>query len=142
MLYRKTFWFIGENLYNELIDVYKIDQWKRFIPFSKLKQKWNSEKEQTKGIKLESAKYSQTLSNVLHVNKENEYLHPTQKPVELMEKLIMMFSNEGDNVLDCFMGSGSTAVAALKLDRNFYGCEIQEEYYQASLKRIEKITLK
>ena len=138
----KHFGLLSENLYNELIDVYKINQWKHFIPFSKLKQKWNSEKEQTKGIKLESAKYSQTLSNVLHVNKENEYLHPTQKPVELMEKLIMMFSNEGDNVLDCFMGSGSTAVAALKLNRNFYGCEIQEEYYQTSLKRIEKITLK
>ena len=59
-----------------------------------------------------------------------------------MEKLIMMFSNEGDNVLDCFMGSGSTAVAALKLNRNFYGCEIQEESYQTSLKRIKKITLK
>ena len=56
-----------------------------------------------------------------------------------MEKLILMFSNVGDNVLDCFMGSGSTGVAALKQGRNFYGCEIQEQYYKIAQERIAKV---
>ena len=64
--------------------------------------------------------------------------HPTQKPVALIEDLIEKHSNEGDTVLDCFAGSGTTGVAAKNLDRNFIGCEIDEEYYNKALERIEK----
>ena len=64
--------------------------------------------------------------------------HPTQKPVALIEDLIEKHSNEGDTVLDCFAGSGTTGVAAKNLDRNFIGCEIDQEYYDKALERIEK----
>ena len=64
-------------------------------------------------------------------------IHPTQKPLQLMEDLIMVNSNEDDIILDCFMGSGTTGVAAIKNNRNFIGFETNENYYNESLKRID-----
>lgn len=62
--------------------------------------------------------------------------HPTQKPLELMEILIKMYTNPGDTVLDCCMGSGTTGVAAKKLDRNFIGIELDETYFKKASARI------
>lgn len=64
--------------------------------------------------------------------------HPTQKPVDLISALINKHSNEGDLILDCFAGSATTAVACIKTNRNFIGCEISKEFYDKSNKRIEK----
>ena len=69
---------------------------------------------------------------------DKDRFHPTQKPVELIETLITKHSNEGDIVLDCFSGSGTTGIAALKQNRDFIGCEISEEYYNKSLKRLNE----
>lgn len=131
------FGLLSEKLYNQLINMYGINKWNLFIPFDELKKKWNEEKNRTKGVKLEGSKYSKTLNNVLKVAKENVYLHPTQKPVELMEKLILMFSNKNDVILDCFMGSGSTGVAAIKNKRKFVGCELDSDYFKICESRIE-----
>src|SRR3989344_4567244 len=68
-------------------------------------------------------------------------IHSTQKPVKLIERLIIASSNEGMLVLDPFMGSGTTAVAALKLKRHFIGFEIDKKYYGHSLSRISQKTL-
>lgn len=65
--------------------------------------------------------------------------HPTQKPVKLLEDLIKKHSNVGDIVLDCFAGSGSTAVASYNLNRNFIGCEISKEFFDKSLIRLNKL---
>ena len=62
--------------------------------------------------------------------------HPTQKPENLISELIKKHSNIGDMVLDCFSGSGTTAVCAIKLGRKFKGCEIDEGYYEKSVKRL------
>lgn len=62
--------------------------------------------------------------------------HPTQKPVKLFEALIRKHSDEGDIVLDCFLGSGTTAVACQNTNRRFVGCEIDRDYYQKALERI------
>ena len=62
--------------------------------------------------------------------------HPTQKPVELMERMILASSNEGAVVLDCFMGSGTTAIACKNLKRNFIGIETNKEYIEMAEKRI------
>ena len=70
---------------------------------------------------------------------DKDRFHPTQKPLELIEELIIKHSNEGDTVLDCFSGSGTTGVAALQQNRNFLGCEINPEYYEKSKKRIEDV---
>ena len=64
--------------------------------------------------------------------------HPTQKPLGLIEELINKHSNVGDVVLDCFSGSGTTAVACILSDRNFYGCELSGEYFNKSVDRIHK----
>jgi len=68
--------------------------------------------------------------------------HPTQKPIALLERIIKAYTNEGDTVLDCFSGSGSTAIAAQGCGRAFVGCELSEDYWKKSLKRIEDLTSK
>ena len=65
-------------------------------------------------------------------------LHPTQKPVALLEELIKTFSNEGDLILDNCMGSGSTAIACINSNRNYIGFENNKEYYDISIERIYK----
>lgn len=69
----------------------------------------------------------------------NDY-HPTQKPVNLMEYFIEKSSKEGDLVMDCFSGSGSTAIACHKTRRRFIGSELNKEFYDISMKRIEQET--
>lgn len=66
--------------------------------------------------------------------------HPCEKPLDLMSHIIETSTLEGDVVLDAFAGSGSTAVAALKLNRKFTGCEMGEEEYQQALDRISKLS--
>lgn len=81
--------------------------------------------------------------NVLEFNTERG-LHPTQKPVKLIEYLIKTYSNEGDLILDNCSGSGTTAVACHNLKRRFICIEKDKEYYQMSVKRYnnEKAQLK
>lgn len=66
--------------------------------------------------------------------------HPTQKPVQLMEYFIEVLSDEGDVVLDPFMGSGSSGIASIKLNRDFVGIELNTEYYEIAKSRIDGIT--
>ena len=63
-------------------------------------------------------------------------IHPTQKPVALLEYLIKTYTNEGETVLDNTMGSGSTGVACLKTKRNFIGIEKDDKYFEIAKKRI------
>lgn len=65
-------------------------------------------------------------------------LHPTQKPVALMEYLIKTYTNTGETVLDNTMGSGSTGVACVNTNRNFIGMELDEEYFNIAKERIEQ----
>jgi site-specific DNA-methyltransferase (adenine-specific) len=68
--------------------------------------------------------------------KQEKGLHPTQKPVEMMEYLIKTYSNEGDVILDNTMGSGTTGVACVNTNRNFIGIEMEENYYKIAEQRI------
>ena len=70
-------------------------------------------------------------------NRDKDGLHPTQKPVALMEYLIKTYTNEGDLVLDNCMGSGSTGVACVNTNRNFIGIELDETYFNIAKARIE-----
>jgi site-specific DNA-methyltransferase (adenine-specific) len=63
--------------------------------------------------------------------------HPTEKPIMLMEDLIVNSTNEGDKVLDPFCGSGSTLLACKQTNREYYGIEIDEKYYNIAKKRLE-----
>ncbi|WP_354674858.1 DNA-methyltransferase [Cupriavidus alkaliphilus] len=71
-----------------------------------------------------------------HVEKT---IHPCQFPVGLVERLVLGLTNVGDNVLDPYMGVGSTAIAALKNDRNAYGCDVVPEYVDVALNRVEQL---
>ncbi len=66
--------------------------------------------------------------------------HPTQKPITLLERIILASTNEGDLILDPFMGSGTTGVAALKLKRKFVGIEKENHFIQLAKKRILNIS--
>ena len=68
-------------------------------------------------------------------NKEKR-IHPTQKPVSLLIRILNLISKKGDTILDCFSGSGSTAVACMKSGRGFIGFELDKEYYDKSIERI------
>lgn len=69
--------------------------------------------------------------------RDKDKVHPTQKPVALMEYLIKTYTNEGDTVLDFTMGSGSTGVAAKNLNRSFIGIELDPEYFDIAKQRID-----
>lgn len=68
---------------------------------------------------------------------ERGTVHPTQKPVPLLEYLIKTYTNSGETVLDNCMGSGSTGIAAKNLDRKFIGIELDEKYFEIAKKRIK-----
>ena len=70
--------------------------------------------------------------------KKDRGLHPTQKPVSLLEYLIRTYTNEGETVLDNCMGSGSTAIAAINTHRNFIGFELDGTYYNLAKERINQ----
>jgi site-specific DNA-methyltransferase (adenine-specific)/modification methylase len=69
---------------------------------------------------------------------EGKNLHPTQKPVSILKKIIGIASNENDVVLDCFSGVGSTGDAALSMGRRFIGVEIDKQYHEAAKARLNK----
>jgi len=70
---------------------------------------------------------------------KDKRFHPTQKPTELLTMLIEKYTNEGDVVLDPFMGSGSTGVACLNTNRDFIGIELDKGYFDIAKERIEKV---
>ena len=79
--------------------------------------------------------------NFSSVNNSNGKLHPTQKPLPLLEYLIRTYTNENDTVLDFTMGSGSTGVACKNLNRGFIGIELDKKYFQIAEKRIKSILI-
>ena len=83
-------------------------------------------------------------SDVIYYNVPHNVgrLHPTQKPVDLLEYLIKTYTNEGETVLDATMGSGSTGVACVNTNRNFIGFELEEKFFEISKRRIDEAIAK
>ena len=117
--------------YDELIRRYQIDKMDGFKTYDELVA---MDAKFGRTFNLPEGKNS--LSNVLEVPKDRDGLHPTQKPIELMAQLIRTFSNPGDTILDNTIGSGTTAVAALREKRHFIGFELNRDYYDIALRRI------
>ena len=143
-------------------DLWKIETIKRYYENNKFKQirfiEWlktnpvpinskinylsNAREIAVLGIKKSKPTFNSSYDNGLYqypICHDKGRVHPTQKPLELIKELILKHSNEGDIVLDCFSGSGTTGVAAIQTNRQFIGCEINPEYYEQSKKRIETI---
>ena len=97
----------------------------------------------TKGLGEKNGEKNRALSNVwtdispiVPWSKER-VKHPSQKPLALMERCVLLWTNENDTVLDFTMGSGTTGVACKKLNRNFIGIERDKEYFEIARKRID-----
>ena len=93
-----------------------------------------------KGVKLYGnyhTKRKYYISGVNQVDKK-KYKHPTIKPLPFIENHIINSSKEGDLILDCYCGSGTTLVGAIKTNRNFIGFEIDRNYYEIAKRRVEE----
>lgn len=76
--------------------------------------------------------------DVIGFKRDKDKLHPTQKPVALLEYLIKTYTNENETVLDNCMGVGSTGIACINTNRNFIGYELDEKYFKIAEERIRK----
>jgi len=93
------------------------------------------------GIKKSKPTFNGSYDNAIYkfpIQGGKDRFHPTQKNTKLFEELIKKHSNEGDVVLDPFLGSGTTAIAAINTDRNFLGCEMEQEYFEKAKSRISR----
>jgi site-specific DNA-methyltransferase (adenine-specific) len=123
----------------DLLWYVKSDKWtfNKSLAYSTIKKK-------TGGLGLKNGQQNRALSNVWTdispiVPWSSERVnHPTQKPVQLMERIVSVFTNEYNTVLDCFMGSCSTGIACLNTNRNFIGIEKDDKYFEVAKKRIEE----
>jgi len=131
------YWGVGqwmmptEKIYNKLKETGFFEK-----PFTELKElnlKYEATFNLWEGKKIKS--------NVLEYKKDYEGLHPTQKPILLLEDLVKTFSNEGNLVVDLTMGSGSTGVACKNTNRSFIGIEKDENYFKIAEQRINARTL-
>lgn len=76
--------------------------------------------------------------SILSFPRDGNRIHPTQKPIALLEYLIKTYTNEGETVLDNCMGSGSTGVACINTNRNFIGYELDAKYFEIAEKRLNE----
>jgi site-specific DNA-methyltransferase (adenine-specific) len=125
-----------KKTYYELIDKFKIHQMDNFKTYDELLEIDSTFKSTFKSTfnLWEGNKYK---SNILKYKKDYDGLHPTQKPILLLEDLIKTFSNKGNLVVDLTMGSGSTGVACVNTNRNFIGIEKDEKYFNIAVERIK-----
>lgn len=93
-----------------------------------------------RGVNLfQSVKVGKIETSIMRCNREQQqYQHPTQKPIALMERIVKLISNENDTILDPFMGGGSTGVACINVNRKFIGIELDDEYFDTAVNRITK----
>ena len=124
--------------YQQLIDVFHIDKMEGYRTYEDLKAEDDTfviVKEHERTFNLPEGEKS--LSNVLEFSKDTDGFHPTQKPVALIRRLVLTYTNEGDTVLDNCMGSGTTAIACIKERRHFIGFELSKEYFDKAVRRIK-----
>ena len=117
-----------EETYKELISVFHIDKmegFKAYAELNKINLKYQKIFNLPEGQKFKS--------NAL---KYNQGLHPTQKPVALIEDLIKTYTNEGNVILDNCIGSGTTAIACINTNRKYIGFELDKKYYDIAVERV------
>ena len=127
-----------KETYNELIDVFNIDKYEGFRAYEELREEYEELRQE-----YEKQRYTHHLDenhkNIWNSNiKNNGKLHPTQKPLDILERIIKTSSNGNDTVLDCFMGSGSTGVACINTNRRFIGIEMDDNYFEIACNRINE----
>lgn len=121
-----------EIVYEQLCKEYSLEKMNGFKSFEEIKT-MRDPFDSTFNL-WEGNKYK---SNILEYKKDYEGLHPTQKPVLLLEDIIKTFSNENDYIVDLTMGSGSTLVASKNTNRNCLGIEKNQEYFNIAVERLQ-----
>ena len=127
-------WFLpkpmrcNRGITREVVDAFDITSWFGFREYESLRQEYESLRYTFNGQK--------THHSVWNYETAPKQGHITPKPVEMLENILRHSSNEGDTVLDCFMGSGSTGVACVNTNRNFIGIELDADYFKIAEKRI------
>ena len=99
---------------------------------------YNTSNNQINNGKEFITKYKGYPNNILEYSRDKNTVHPTQKPVHLLEFLIKTYTEENEIVLDNCMGSGSTGVACINTNRNFIGIELDENYFEIARSRINE----
>jgi len=118
-----------EKTYNEIIVKFKIDELDFFMPYQELIKKYN-------GVQTFNLCGKKHRGSIFKYNKDTNKLHPTQKPLALMEELIRTYTNEGETVLDFAIGSGTTCLACKRTNRNYIGFELDKKFYNIALARL------
>jgi len=115
-------------------------------PYSR-KSKYNNENHHEFGISKNvetnnnGTRYPKTIRHIKQNWSKQQQIHPTQKPIELMEYLVKTYTNENELILDFCMGSGTTILAAKNLNRNGIGIELDDNYFQIAKDRIEAVKI-
>ena len=103
----------------------------------KWEQKQSSVYHDSHDVDTESTDGKRNPLSILSFPRDGNHVHPTQKPVALLEYLIKTYTNEGETVLDNCMGSGSTGVACVNTNRRFIGIELDDKYFEIAKQRID-----
>jgi site-specific DNA-methyltransferase (adenine-specific) len=131
MRYGSTQWSLPTpETYQELIDKFGIDNWTGFREYESLRQEY------------ESLRFVHNVdidhNNVFIMNRDKGNYHSCQKPLDILERIINCSSNPGHTILDPFMGSGSTCVAAINTGREYIGFEREDKYFEIAEQRIKE----
>lgn len=143
-------WCNKEQLYQYMTYFLKFNfdllTWHKSNPIPTCNNKYLSDTEyllffREKDVKIFGTYETKRKYYVTPINKADKKLweHPTIKPLHIIKNLIINSSQEGDTVLDCFMGSGTTGVACKELNRNFIGIEIDKKYFDIAQERINQV---
>ena len=139
-VYGNQFALCTAETYDALISEYHINKIEGYRPYDELKA---IDKEFKDGYQdpdpptFNLPEGAASMSNIFEFSRDNDSFHPTQKPVALIRRLVLTYTNEGDTVLDNCMGSGTTAIACIKERRHFIGFELSKEYFDKAVRRIK-----
>jgi DNA modification methylase len=126
-----------KETYDKLIEVHKINEMNSFKVYDELYREYEKNRYTFRTARVKDELRAN--SNVWLYPPAKNLGHITPKPLDAITNIILHSSNEGDVVLDCFMGSGTTAVAALRNSRNFIGFETEPEYVRIANQRLESL---
>lgn len=145
-----TYAFCNKNLLLPILDFYKdklvdVLVWHKTNTLPIINNKYMSDVEyivyaRDKGVPLHIANTkvgSKVYTSVMNTKDKNKWHHPTIKPLPLIERFVRNSSKQGDIILDPFLGSGTTAVAAIRNRRHYIGFEISPKYYEIAQRRID-----
>ncbi len=153
--YKYTWYWVKDNKgnylnakYQPLRQVEEINVFNKHNYYPQGLKDYNKKRGRGTGAKITLMNYSNTWaqektgypSNVLYYGLDRTGLHPTAKPVALLEYLIKTYTNEGETVLDNTMGSCSTGIACINTNRNFIGMELDDKYFEIAEARINEAT--